>query len=83
MPLRKLAAALDIDTSTLSKIERQERQATSNMVPVLADVFGLDPGKLQVRFLTEKIYEELCQEEYIVEALEAVLAKLRTKPVKT
>ena len=28
LPLRKVAAALDIDTSIMSKIERNERRAT-------------------------------------------------------
>jgi cytoskeletal protein RodZ len=34
LPLRKVAAALDIDTSILSKIERNERRATIKMIPI-------------------------------------------------
>ena len=37
LPLRKVAAALDIDTSILSKIERNERVAIKEMIPILAD----------------------------------------------
>jgi len=37
LPLRKIAAALDIDTSILSKIERSERRATTEMIPILAE----------------------------------------------
>ena len=33
LPLRKVAAALDSDTSILSKIERNERRATTEMIP--------------------------------------------------
>ncbi len=35
--LRKVAAALDIDTSTLSKIERNERRATTEIIPILTE----------------------------------------------
>ncbi len=69
MPLRKLAAALDIDQSTLSKIERNERHPTKDMVPVLAKVFKLDYKELKVKFLSEKIIYELKSEELGLEAL--------------
>jgi cytoskeletal protein RodZ len=36
LPLRRVAAELDIDTSILSKIERSERTATKEMLPILA-----------------------------------------------
>ena len=35
--LRKVAAALDIDTSILNKIERNERQATIEIKQILAE----------------------------------------------
>jgi len=41
LPLRKLASSLDIDQSTLSKIERGERQFTSDMIPKIANVFSI------------------------------------------
>lgn len=69
MPLRKLAAHLDIDQSTLSKIERNERQPSKEMVPILANVFNLDAHELQVRFLSYKITHELSGEELGLEAL--------------
>ncbi len=69
MPLRKLAAHLDIDQSTLSKIERNERQPTKEMVPILANVFNLDVKELQIRFLSYKITYELSDEELGLEAL--------------
>lgn len=82
MPLRKLAAVLDIDTSTLSKIERQERDANSNMVPIIAEVFNLDFKKLQIRFWSEKIYDEIAEEVNIIEVLESVLFRLRAKLIE-
>lgn len=41
MPLRKLAALLDLDQSTLSKIERNERRATE-LINKLSDIFKID-----------------------------------------
>ncbi|MCH8555029.1 MAG: helix-turn-helix domain-containing protein [Schleiferiaceae bacterium] len=36
--LRKVAAERDIDTSMLSKIERSERVATKEMIPIRAKI---------------------------------------------
>jgi transcriptional regulator with XRE-family HTH domain len=76
MPLRKLAAELDIDTSTLSKIEKGERQANLDMIPVLARVFKLDFKQLQIRFLSDKLVNDYSKEEYVVDAFKEALKKL-------
>ena len=39
MPLRKLAALLDLDQSTLSKIERNERNANADLIEKVAKIF--------------------------------------------
>ena len=77
MPLRKLAAALDIDTSTLSKIERQERQANSTMMPIIAEVFNLELREVSVRFWTEKISQDLQSEPFAEDILENLLEKVK------
>jgi HTH-type transcriptional regulator, competence development regulator len=41
MPLRKLVAFLDINQSTLSKIERNERHPVKDMVSKLSETFQL------------------------------------------
>ena len=69
MPLRKLAASLDIDQSTLSKIETNQRQPTREMIPIIAKVFMADSKELQIKFLVEKILYELQGEEYGLDAL--------------
>lgn len=40
LPFRKVAAELDIDTSILSQVERHERTATKEMLPVLSKCSG-------------------------------------------
>ena len=55
LTLTKLAAALDIDQSTLSKIEYQNRNIPEEILPKLAKVFKLDIKKLEQEFYSEKI----------------------------
>ena len=69
MPLRKLAAHLDIDQSTLSKIETNQRQPTKEMIPILAKVFKVDIKELKVKYLSEKILYEIQDEEHGLDAL--------------
>ena len=77
MPLRKLAAHLDIDQSTLSKIERNERHPTKEMVPIIADVFSLNYKRLKIKFLSEKITYDLAKEDYGVEALKVAEKQMK------
>lgn len=57
LTLTKLAAALDIDQSTLSKIENHKRNIPEEILPKLAKVFNLDINKLEKEFYSEKIAE--------------------------
>ena len=69
MPLRKLAAILDVDQSTLSKIERNERKAISGMVPILAKTFNLDYKTLKIKFLSDNVVRYLSGEDFPIEVL--------------
>lgn len=73
LPLRKVAAALDIDTSTLSKIEKGKSQADLSMIPIIAELFKLDFKKLQTSFLTEAIKESFANEKYFKEAINSII----------
>jgi transcriptional regulator with XRE-family HTH domain len=77
LPLRKVAAALDIDTSTLSKIEKGERPANSKMIPVIAELFGLDFRELQIRYLSQKINDEYGTELLFEEAVNILYKKIK------
>lgn len=59
LTLTKLAAALDIDQSTLSKIENHKRNIPAEVLPKLADMFDLDLKTLEKEFYSEKIAEIL------------------------
>ncbi len=55
LTLTKLAAALDIDQSTLSKIENMKRNIPEEILPKLASVFNLDIYELEREYFSEKI----------------------------
>jgi len=79
LPLRKIAAELDIDTSTLSKIEKGERQASLKMIPIVAKLFNLEFRELQIKYLSEKLIQEYGKEKHIIEALGNCLDALKVK----
>ena len=61
-PLRKVAAVLDIDPSTLSKIEKGDRVANKTMVALLATLFNVESEKLNLILVSDKIALELLNE---------------------
>ncbi len=77
LPLRKIAASLDLDQSTLSKIEKGERRGSIEMIPVVSRLFNLDYNGLQVDILSEKIIEENKEYPLLQEALVEALNKIK------
>jgi len=77
LTLTKLAAALDIDQSTLSKIENQKRNVPEEILPKLAKVFKLDIKKLEKEFFSEKIAEMIYHVSDSTEVL--ILAEEKAK----
>lgn len=76
LPLRKVAAELDIDTSILSKIERSERVATKEMLPTLAKTLEIQEKEIQIEFIQSTVLSELGDLEFLAEGLENVLKKI-------
>ena len=77
LPLRKVAARLDIDPSTLSKIERGERGANLELVNLFSEIFGVSEKDLKKMFLSDKIVEQLWNENNSDEILEAAKEKIK------
>lgn len=63
LTLTKLAAALDIDQSTLSKIENGKRNISIEILPKLSNVFDLDLKQLEHEYLSERIAELIYPQE--------------------
>jgi transcriptional regulator with XRE-family HTH domain len=81
LPLRKVAAELDIDQSILSKIERGERKASKGQIIQIAKIFGVDEKELLINYLSDKVLYELIDEDLAADALK--LAEKKIKYYKT
>lgn len=55
LPLRKVAAQLDIDPSLLGKIERNTRPPNLGIIRKLADIFGQNANILITEYLSDQI----------------------------
>ncbi|HTN09136.1 helix-turn-helix transcriptional regulator [Agriterribacter sp.] len=86
LTLTKLAAALDIDQSTLSKIENNKRSVPEETLPKLAKVFQLDRKKLDKEFYSEKIailiYEKVDNLAELFQLAEEKVKYLQLKSTK-
>jgi HTH-type transcriptional regulator, competence development regulator len=77
LPIRKVAAYLDIDPSTLGKIERSERNASMEMVEKFAEVFSINPKTLIISYLSDKVVYEIVEEVYAKDILKAAEEKVK------
>jgi len=83
--LRQVSAYVDIDQAILSKIERNERKPTKEMLERLAEILKLDKDELMIQFLSDKIAYEIANEDYANKALKVAERKikyLKSHPVK-
>lgn len=84
LPLRKVAALADIDVAILSKMERGERNLTKAIVLKLAEIYGHHPDELVIKYLSEKILDEIEGEELGLQGLVAAEGEVRyrTRPAE-
>jgi transcriptional regulator with XRE-family HTH domain len=76
IPQRIVAHAINVDTSTLSKMELGERQITFSMIKSLADVLEVDFKELQIKYIIEKLNVEFEGQPYFKDALSIALKKI-------
>lgn len=77
LPLRKVAAHLDIDPSTLGKIERNERSANKEMIEKFAEIFSINSKTLLVSFLSDKVAYEIMEEDCTKDILKVAEEKVK------
>jgi HTH-type transcriptional regulator, competence development regulator len=77
LPLRKVAAVLDIDQSILSKIERGERKATKEQVIQIAKIFNVDEKDLLINYLSDRVLYDLRNEDLATDALKVAEKKIK------
>ena len=78
IPLRKVAAYIDIDQAILSKIEHGTRRPKREQVIELAKYFKVDEKPLLIKWLAGKILEEVDGDEYAIDALQIASQMLRS-----
>jgi len=82
LPLRKVAAMLDIDVAILSKMERGERKLTKELIQKLAGIYEHALEELMVLYLSEKILYVIENEDLGAKALKAAEAKVAYRIAK-
>lgn len=82
LPLRKVAAFLDIDQAILSKFENGNRQLKRGQVEQLAEYFKTDKKPMLIQWLAEKLLSELNDEEIALEALHMAEERLKLRSEK-
>jgi transcriptional regulator with XRE-family HTH domain len=77
LPLRTVAAFLDIDQAILSKIERSQRKATREQVIKLAAYFKTNENDLLIAWLSDKLLYEVEDEDLALKALQVAEERVR------
>ncbi|GAB6395542.1 MAG: helix-turn-helix transcriptional regulator [Bacteroidales bacterium] len=83
LPIRKIAAQLDIDATLLGKIERDERPANKNVIAGIAKIFNQDEEDLLKRFLSDQIAYKILNEDADIEVLKVAEQKVEYLKSKT
>jgi len=80
--LREVAAGIKIDQALLSKIERGDRLPNKEQVLKLAKYFNAEKNELIVALLSDRIVNELVDEDLAEEALKIARQKIENKKSK-
>jgi transcriptional regulator with XRE-family HTH domain len=76
---RQLANSLDMDTAMLSKIERGERRAKREHIPLLASLLQTNEKELFTIWLADQVYELIKKEDNASEILQVAEQELKAK----
>ena len=82
LPLRTVAAFLDIDQAILSKMERGQRKPTREQVVKLAEYFKVNENDLLVAWLSDKLAYEVEDEDMALKALQVAEEKVKYNKTK-
>lgn len=75
--LRQVSAYADIDQAILSKIERNERKPTKEMLDKLAEILKINKEELLVQFISDKIAYEIAGEDCAGKVLKVAGEKVK------
>ncbi len=75
--LRQLAAALEVDTALVSKLERGERKAQREQVSKLATFLQVPEETLLIVWLSDKVLDALAEEPLALKALKITEKRIK------
>ncbi|RZK19116.1 MAG: XRE family transcriptional regulator [Flavobacterium sp.] len=75
--LRQVAAAIEVDTAFISKVERGEKRASKEQLRKLATVLDLTEPFLSKLWLADKLIETIKGEDQASEALKLAAKQLK------
>jgi len=76
---RQVASILEIDTAMLSKMERGDRKAKREYIPILANLFKTNEKELCTIWLADQVCNLLKEEDNAREILKLSLDNLQLK----
>lgn len=83
LPLRKVAALVDVDVAILSKMERGERRLTKAMVQKLGKLYKHDTDELLVLYLRDKVLQEVGDDQLAIKALQVAEKAVSYKAISS
>jgi len=72
----EIAAQLDIHSSTLSKIERNERRATTLVLDIISAESSIELETVEFEFLKDSIHSEFNELKFLKKNLIKIISKL-------
>ncbi len=81
LPLRVIAARMEMDPSLLGKIERDERPPSKRQIISLAEIFNQDVHFLLSEYLSDVIAYKIFEEDYDINVLK--VAEMKVEYLKT
>lgn len=76
---RQLANALEVDSAMLSKIERGERRAKREHIPILASLLKTNEKELFTKWLADQVYDLIKEEDNPTEILKVAEQEITAK----
>ena len=76
---RQVASVLEIDTAMLSKIERGERKAKKEYIPLLANLLHSNEKELYTIWLADQVYDIIKEVDNPTEILDFAVKEIKAK----
>ena len=77
LPIRKVAAKLDIDPSLLGKIERDKRQPTKDLISKIAKIFNQNEKYLTQQLVSDQLAYKILEEDGDLEIFKVAEEKVK------